>query len=308
MTRKDPMRLDANESAYFKRQLEYVKSRTYDTQYQELKATQLLPVSTEVPMGANEITWRSFTGIGQAKIIADYAKDFPRVDVYGTENTVKLKDIGDAYGYSIKEIRQSQYAGARLDQRRANMARRAIDEKIDGIAWNGESDYNIQGFIDYPGVNEYSVPNGTAGTATWSTKTPDEIVADLSGIVSTIIEATNGKEMPDTILLPIAQYLLIANTRMTDGNDKTILRYFMDNNPFITRIEWISELDGAGASSADRFMCYKNSPDKLTLEIPNPFEQFPPQQQGLEYEIPCLATTAGIIVYYPLSIAFGDGI
>lgn len=307
--RKDPMRLDANESAFFTRQLEYVKSRTYDTQYQELKATQLLPVSTEAPMGANEITWRSYTGIGQAKIIADYAKDFPRVDVYGTENTVKLKDIGDAYGYSLKEIRQSQYAGARLDQRRASMARRAIDEKIDGIAWNGDDDYNIQGFIDYPGINEYTVPDDAdADGPEWIYKTPDEIIADLSGIVSTIIEATNGKETPDTILLPIAQYLLIANTRMTDGNDKTILKYFMENNPFITRIEWVTELDGAGASGADRMMCYKNASDKLTLEIPNPFEQFAPQQQGLEYEIPCLATTGGVIVYYPLSIAYGDGI
>jgi hypothetical protein len=38
------------------------------------------------------------------------------------------------------------------------------------------------------------------------------------------------------------------------------------------------------------------------------FEQFDPIQKGMEYEIPCHAETAGVIVYYPLSIAYGDGL
>lgn len=305
----DKFRLDTNESAFFKRQLEHVKTKTYDTKYKELKAFKIIPISTEAPNGATEITYRKFSGVGFAKIIADYAKDFPRVDTFGEEVTQKIKGIGASYGYSIKEIRSSQMAGTRLDQRRSNYSRRVIEQKINSVAFSGDSNYNLQGLIDYPGITEYTVPaDGTGSSKLWSTKTPDQIVRDVTGMVDAVVDPTNGVESPTTLIMPISQYLLIANTRMTDGNDKTILTYIMENNPFIKEIEWIVELKEAGSGSTDRMMIYPKDDDHLTLEIPQPYEQFAPQQKGMEFEIPCHAETAGVLVYYPLSIAYGDGI
>ena len=304
----DPTRLDENESAFFKRQLEYVKTRTYDTKQKRMKAFQLLPISTEAPIGASEITYRKFTGIGFAKIIADYANDFPRVDVFGEEVTVKVKDIGASFGYSIKEIRASQMAGTRLDQRRANFARRAVDQKIDAIAWNGSTVYGISGFIAYPGITLYTVLAGVSTTKTWITKTPDEIVYDMSEIVAAVMTPTNGEETPNVMLVPLAQYNLISNTRMTGGSDTTIMKFFLDNNPHIERIEWLTELTGAGTGATDRYMVYRQDDEHLTLEIPQPYEQFPVQRKNMEFEAPVHASTAGVIVYYPLAIAYGDGI
>ncbi len=304
---KEPMRLDANEYAFFLRELECIKSKTYDTKYKKLKAKTLIPVSTECSGGTTEITWRSYSGVGYAKIIADYAKDFPRVDIFGEENTVKIHAVGGSYGYSIDEIRASQLTGKSLDQRRANMVRRAIEEKIDDIAWTGDPDYNIQGFIDYPGITQYTVPDPGSGTE-WVNKTPDEIIVDMSGIVSAVVDTTNGVEAPDTMIMPISQYVYIANTRMTGDSDRTIMKFFMENNPFIKMIDWVVELKGAGASATDKFMVYTKDENNLTFEIPQPFEQFTPQQRGLEFEIMAREKTAGIIVYYPLSVAYGDGI
>lgn len=306
--KKNIMRLDANESAFFKREIEYVKTKTYDTKYKELKAFSLIPISTEAPSGATEITWRSFSGVGFAKIIADYAKDFPRVDTFGIENTSKIRDLGDSYGYSIKEIRSSRLVGKGLDQRRAATARRAMDELINELAWFGDANYNIVGFIDNPNITEYTVPaDGTAGKL-WSGKTPDQIIRDVTGLVDAVVDPTNGKEIPDTLILPYLKYSILANTRVTDGNDKTILTYILENNPHIKNIEWVVELKGAGAGATDRMMVYPRDENNLTLEIPQMFEQFDPQVRGMEYQIPCHAETAGVLVYYPLSIAFGDGI
>jgi hypothetical protein len=114
--------------------------------------------------------------------------------------------------------------------------------------------------------------------------------------------------MPDTLLLPLEQYNLIANTRMGDGSDKTILKYILETSPVLKTIDWLTELDGAGASGTDRMMVYSRDDQHLTLEIPQPFEQFEPQQEGMSFEIPCHAETAGVIVYYPLAVAYGDGI
>jgi hypothetical protein len=304
---KDIMKLDAGETAFFARQLEYIKSRTYDTKYKNLKAKMLLPVSSEAPAGADYIIWYSFSKAGQAKIIADYANDFPRVDVYATENQSKIKSLGDSYGYAIKEIRRAQMTGLDLNTRRANTARRAIEELIDNLAWNGDADFNIQGFLDYPGITEYTVPNGASTSPLWSTKTPDEIIKDLSGMKTAVSVPTNGREEIDTILLPRAQYNLIKDTRMTDGNTKTIFTFFMDNNPGIT-IEVLDELAGAGAGATDRMMGYVRDPNNVTLELPQPFEQLEADKKGMEYVIPCHAEHGGVIVYYPQSVVFGDGI
>lgn len=304
----DPNRLDAGEAAFFRRQVEHIKVRTYDTKFRPIKFRTLIPVANDAAPGADRITWRQFTDIGLAKVIEDYANDFPRVDIIGSEESSRVYGLGASYGYSIKEIRRAALANLPLQERRARAARRAIEQRSNAIAWSGDAAHNIQGLIDFPGITEYTVPaDGTGSVKTWTAKTPDQIVRDLNGLISSIISNTNGVESPDTILLPIEQYLYISDTRMTDGSDRSILAYWMLNHPGMT-VDWIPELNGAGASVTDRMMAYQRDADHLTFEEPQPFEQFEPVQKGMEFEIPVHSEVAGVIVYFPLSVAYGDGI
>ena len=127
--------LDANETIFFARELEYVKAKTFEVKYIRLKATQLIPVSTEAGSGAETITYQVQDAVGVAKIIANYADDLPRVDVIGKEVSTPIRGIGDSFGYSIQDIRAAQFAGKPLVQRKANAARKAIDTLIDNLAW-----------------------------------------------------------------------------------------------------------------------------------------------------------------------------
>ena len=301
-------RLDATDAVFFKRQLEFVKAGTYDEKLADLKYAQFLPVSAEAPGGATEITWRSFHGYGFAKIIADYAHDFPRVDIGGEEHTVKIKDIGSSYAYNIREIQRAAMAGVPLEQRRAAMARRAIEEKLNTIAWSGDSTANIQGFIDYPGITEYTVPaTGTGTTKTWSTKTAAQILVDLFGIVNAVVEGTQGKEVPDTILMPLSNLNLIRQLQNSTASDVTVYKFFMDNNPGVT-IDWVKELATAGAGGTGQMIAYKKDANHVTFELPLSFEQLEEEKKGMEYVVPCWASVGGVIVYYPSSVCKADGI
>jgi hypothetical protein len=305
-------RLDANETLLFKRQLEFVKTKTYDKKYRNLKSSILIPISTEAPAGADFIIWYSYSKAGVAKIIADYAHDFPRVDDYAEENQSKIYSIGSSYGYSIKEIRRAQMAKVNLSTKRADTCRRANDELVDRLCWYGDADYNLQGFFDYPGISSFTVPTGTGGVP-WSTKTSDEIIVDLTGMQSAVSVPTNGREEIDTILLPREQYNLIKNKRMEGNTDKTVLTFFLSNNQGLdgspaVQIMPLDELAGAGAAGADRMMAYVRDADHLTQEIPQPFEQLEEEKKGMEYKIPCHSEFAGIIIYYPQSVVYGDGI
>ena len=308
-TKVDMFKLDGNESISFKRQLEHVMARSFDIKYRELKGLSLFPISNEAGPAATEITWRSWDKVGTAKMISDYATDFPRVDIYGTEQSIKNKGMGASYSYSIEEIRRAQMAGVPLEAKRAAMAREVIERKHDAIVWNGDTETGLKGFIAYPGISEYTVPaTGTGTTKTWSTKTSDQILTDLNGIVDGIISATNGIETPDTMLMPLESYRLIAQKRLSDYTDKTVLQYFLENNPYINRIEWVVELNTAGAGSTKRFMVYKNDPMHLEYHMPLPFEMYEADKKGMEYQIPCYSKSVGMVIYYPASVAFGDGI
>lgn len=307
-TEKTATHLDAAEQTFFDEQLTLVKARTYDVVHKDLKALTLLPVSTEQDDAAEHIEYRSFDQVGMAKIVSDYANDFPRVDVLGSKKSVDVFSIGDSYGYSIQEIRRAARSNFSLDARRAMAARRGIEEKQDRIAWFGDSKANLTGFINYPGIPEYVAAPGAGGSKTWATKTPDEILADVVGIITAAPEATNGKEVPDTLILPLSLYNKLAYTPYGDNRDKTLLTFIRDNYPTLTRIEWVQDLVGAGAGGTNRVMAYTRDPLKVEVQIPLRLEQLPPERNGMEYTVICHQRTAGTIVYYPMSVVFCDGL
>ncbi len=301
---------DAGESAFFSRQLEEIRGRTYDLKLIELKARMLIPVDNSVPPGADAVTYRQYTSSGLAKIIASYAADFPRADIYGKEFSVKPKGIGASYGYNVQEIRAAQMTGLPLEQRRANAARRAVEEKIDSIAQKGDSDYGLTGLLNQAAALVFTVPAGISGFTDWARKTPSEILADMNGATNNVVIQTKEVEHPDTMLLPISQYTLVATTPWspTNASNVTILEMFLKNTPWISEVEPWYALTGAGVGPSDRGMVYKRDPDHLMLVIPQEFEQFPPQPEGLEFKVRCHARCGGVQVFYPLSICYFDTI
>lgn len=301
--------LDANESAFFARQLEYVKAKTYDVMYPELKARKILPVSFEAGPGAKTITYRQYDQVGVAKIIVSYAKDLPRADVKAKEFVGQVRSLGMSYGWDIMEIRHAAFAGVPLEQRRANAAKRGILQQENTIAMLGDATSGLNGFLNNANMTQVTLPaDGTGATTTFSTKTADLIVRDLNSIANKPIAVSKGVESPDTLLLPITQYTYIASTPRSTTSDTTILNFFLQNNPFVKSVDWLNELAAAGAGATDRAIAYRRDPDKLTLEVPQDFEQFPVQQRGLEYIVPCHSRCGGVLIYYPLSIAYADGI
>lgn len=303
------MNLDANESAFFMREIEFIKAVTYDIKYRALKALELFPISTEANTGATEITWRQFRGFGKAKIGGEYGNEYPKADVAGAEFTYKIVPVQMGYQYSIQEIRESQMSGKRLDQRRAAFARRAVDQAINDVALIGDAGTNISGFLSYPGISSITLPATGAGSSkTWASKTPDQIIYDITTLIEGVWVTTNGVEYPDTLLIPTADFAQIATTRITAVDSETILSFLLRTSPWIKTVDWLVELAGAGVSGSNRSMVFVRDDMHLSLEIPQPFEQFDPQQNGFVFDIPCHARTAGLLVYYPLSVGYGDGV
>lgn len=311
------MRLDANESIFFTRELESIRARSYDVKYDDLfKMLYLLPISTEGDPLATQITHRVYGRVGVAKMGGgDYATDFPSVDIYGKEETVKIYPVHVSYKYNKDEIARAAKLNKPLEAGRANAARKAIESKLNSVAISGDSVTGVKGLFNATGISTYTVPKGEGSVkkTNWETKTSDEILADLYGIANQIVSNTKGIEVPDTIALPLTSYQLIERKRLSDDSEKTVLTYFLENSKNIKRIEWFNELETAAPSSqaynsTKAMYCWKNDADHLVFDLPMPFTQEELMVDGLEYVVPCRAKTAGVTIFYPLSVCRAYGI
>ncbi|HEX5034649.1 MAG TPA: DUF2184 domain-containing protein [bacterium] len=307
MKTQTAQRLDANEQIFFERELEKIKAQTYDVRYPALKCRDLIPTDFSAGPGTKSITYRQFDQAGMAKIIANPASDIPRVDISAKEFTSPVKPMADAYGYSIFDVRAAMKAGVPLTTRLASAAKRGMMQTENRIAFFGDAEYGLPGFLNNPNIPSASVLNDGAGpSTTFASKDADKILRDMNACLWGPFNNTNGVEMANTLLLPPAQWALIRTKRVPDLNT-TVYKHFIETNPGVV-LDWCNELKGAGPLGVDVMVAYERSPDKLTLEIPTDFEQLPVEPTGIEFVVNCIETIGGVIIYYPLSVNISEGI
>ncbi len=302
-------------SVFFARELDYIKTQTYDVVYPEMTALSLFPVSSEIPEGAETFTYYSYDRTGMAKIINNYATDLPRADVKGKPVTGYVKSIGDSYGYSVQEMRASRMTGKSLDVRKGESARYAADYLVNKIAWMGSKENNLVGILS----EENDIPKFVLSTVTvdgeekteFRYKNADQILEDINNMQKYVSQITKNVEKPDTLVLPAHVYIDLATRRIPD-TDTTILKFLMENAPYLKEIREANELQANSTdmnpTGSNVALLYTNSEKKLTLEIPMPFLQHTLQEKGLEIIVPCEERVAGMVIYYPLSALIAEGI
>jgi hypothetical protein len=316
-------RFDSAEDAsvFFARELDHVKAKSYDKQYPELTSFSLFPHTSEADPGDETITYYGYDKVGMASIINNYATDLPRADVKGSPETAQIKSIGASYGYSVQEMRASRKAGKGLDHRKAESARYQVDRMLNKIAWAGDEANNLMGVltktnnIPYAAISEISRTDGTKAKK-WADKDADEILADINGMMATVSRNTKNVERPNTLVLPTDVFIDIS-TRRIPMTETTVKDFVQEHAPYLKEIVAASELN-ADSTETNPFAAAENGEnvaffftkdaDKLAVEDPMPYYQYPVQERNLEVVVPCEARTAGVIIYYPLSALIAVGI
>ena len=286
---------------FLARELETILARAFEVEYADIKYSTVIPVSSEVGTGADSFTYRVFDKQGSMKVIGDKAQDLPRADVLRKEVTHPVRSLGASFAYTVQETRAAAMVpGMNLEQRRANAVRRAYEEKVQEIAYFGDAPSGMKGFFNNNQVDKL-VPDKWFDTGA---VTPDELIALLNEPATRLVQNSNMKEMPNTMLVPYNVYRIISTTPRSATSDTTVMEFFLRTNPMITAIEPINELEASksgGALSKDRIITYDRSPDKLQLHVPQPLEFLPPLRQSLEFSVAAHARIGGLALYYPKS-------
>lgn len=310
------LHLDANETALLDRQLKHVEAQTYMVEYAELRHERYIPQDTSTPEGADSILYGVQDQIRNAERITNYANDLVRVDITLKEVPIPIAAYGNSFVYSHRDLQHAALSGVPIDARRSQASREGIEQKLDDIATFGDSSAGIPGFVNniLVGISAAATVNGDT---TWAEKKIGDaslgsgakaIIADLSGMRTTMKVGTKNLYAPNMYLLPTALFELI-NTEpfsTAGGSDRTILEWFKMNNPGVEIESW-HQLDAASAGGNGRILAYFRDSRILVEKAVMPYRQLPPEARSLSFTINAWTLTGGTHIYRPQGVVYLDG-
>lgn len=300
--------LDAQQAMYFNRQLEVIKSQTYDIKQGNLRAVELFPVDGTTPEYAETQTYYQYDARGLAKIVSDYGTDIPSVEVAGKAFTSKIETIALSYAYSIMDIKRASIQGTALNVRKALATQRGVMARHNQLFWLGDTTAGIVGILSHASVpNAQVTADGTGSSALWSTKTPTQIIRDLVQGVTEIKSLTKGVESPNLLVLSEGRLNVLRGTRMSADSPESILTAFNNMFPEI-RVEGAEELAGAFQGGTEGFLLGRNESTHIELIAPIVYEETPPEPKNLAYTVNAIGRNGGVAIYYPLAFSKKYGI
>lgn len=298
--------------AFFVGQLANLEEQAYSVEYPLINYAELIPVDTSANEWSDAIGFTVLDSAAVAEWISDETDKIPFADVKRSQQFIGVEDFGIGYKFNKKEINQAALAGVPLESERAEAAREGSEEFLDRIAFLGDKDKGVPGFLTDQNVPKATAAVGASTSYNWTIKTPLEIIFDLNDAMATVWQTTKERHIPDTIALPSTMYALIVNLPMSADNPLTVLNYFRENNLYTSRTgkpvtiltsRYLEKFpdDVAQTTFSQRMVLYTRNPRMVKMHLPMPFQFMEMERKGLVVEVPGMGRTAGVEWRMPLT-------
>jgi hypothetical protein len=256
-------------------------------------------------------------GSGDGPVTAASADGVPLVQADFSKDLHKAHMI--AVGTRVFWIDQMKgnVTGRNLDTLLRDGVRLTYDKHMDENTYKGFAKYSTTGLLNDADVTATNAANGAGGTATWVTKTADEILKDVNDAILTTWAAAEYDldAIPNHIVLPYEQYNYIATTKVSQLAEKTILTFLLENNVakanggdlFIGATSWAK---GAGVGNTDRMLVYVNKERYVAMDelVPLTRAMTTPNAERFSYDTTYAGNVSEVEVFYPMTMLYVDGI
>jgi hypothetical protein len=256
-------------------------------------------------------------GSGDGAVTAGEADGIPLVQADFSKDLHKAHMI--AVGTRVFWIDQMKgnVTGRNLDTLLRDGVRLTYDKHMDENTYKGFAKYSTTGLLNDADVTVTNAAAGAGGTATWATKTADEILKDVNDAILTAWAAAEYDldAIPNHIVLPYEQYNYIATTKVSQLAEKTILTFLLENNVakanggdlFIGATSWAK---GAGVGNTDRMLVYVNKERYVAIDelVPLTRAMTTPNAERFSYDTTYAGNVSEVEVFYPMTMLYVDGI
>lgn len=315
------VRYDANETTILSNALVAAGIEAINYDYPELKFREFAPVQSGIDAGAESYTWQEYDITGQAKVIANGSDDLPDVSAYMKTNTGVIKNYGNSYSFTRKDLRRvafakrsGQQAGV-LDVDRIAIAREMHERTKDYVGAYGDTARSLPGVLKGANVNVISAAAPAAGSSKkWDgvDKTGAEILKDLRTGMKTVAVQSKGAHRVNKIGMSIefAEAIAVKPLLATGDNQITVLEHFLksqrDMGQPVTIVAWNRCATADAAGTGDRVVFGKVDRSTAGLVEPLPFDSTSPEQRGLGWKVGCESEYGGIFIKKPLAWLYMD--
>lgn len=301
--------------AFMLSQLASLEAKAYEVPYAKIVYKELVPIDTTPNEAALTVNYFSFDGMAKADWIGSGSNDLPSVGILRQLHSVPLGYAGVAMEYTLNELRACSMVGQDLNAQQAQLCARAADEMMQHVVLYGDKSRGMNGLFNNPNVRTEK------STLDWKAAdtTADDIIADLNKGLKEVWIKSKQTYIPNTILIDSERYTILAETRLSQYNDTTLLTYFKANNVVkgltagggTVDIRPLAQLSGdelkankVSTTGKSRMVIYDRNPLNMSAYMPIAPRFLAPQAQGLKIVTPMEFKCSGTEVRYPNAMVY----
>ena len=222
--------------------------------------------------------------------------------------------------YTILELESAAKLGRPIDQQKFEGLQMKHQMDIDEQVYIGDYTTGDTGLVNNSLVsNVANLANGVGGAASWATKSPDEILADVNTMLTSVWQASAWSVIPGRLMLPPAQFGFISTQKVSSAGNCSILKYIQDNNLLTTSgkgkleilpLKW---LIGAGVGGTigtvgvDRAVVYTKEKSRVRYPM-TLLQRTPIQYDSIYHKSTYFCRLGSVEVVYPETVGYFDGL
>lgn len=245
--------------------------------------------------------------------IAPSSTAVPAVGVDTARTGQPLMLWGQSARWSVIELETSQRLGRPLDAQQVAAITLKWNMDVDEQVYVGDDALGVTGLLNNAGVARATVAAGSQGATGWSSKTADEILTDIDGVLNAAWQASAWAVCPDRLLLPPASFSQLVARKLSDQGDVSILEFLRRNSlshsingrPLdIAPVKWLA---GLGEGDTNRLVAYSKDAGRVRFPLV-PLRRTPVEYRGLYQELTYYGRLGVVEFVYPETAAYRDGI
>lgn len=250
---------------------------------------------------------------GNMSFLSAETNDIPGVSVNGQKVVLPLRIAGREVSYTSVELDRSQQTGQPIDVQKVNALNLIYQMNLDQMVYIGAVQVGATGLLNNTSITSSVVANGAAGTATWVSKTADEILADVNSLLESTWAASAYAVCPSKLLLPPLQFSYISSQKVSSAGNVSILQFLKQNSISLQingkelDIQPVKWLPGLGATNSDRMVAYTNDESRVRYPMV-PIRRETAYYQGIRFIAPYIWALGELEFVYPETVQYADGI
>lgn len=151
------------------------------------------------------------------------------LDISKTTNPLRVWE--QEIKFTILEIESAAKTGRPIDQQKFEFLQLKYQMDIDEQMYVGDLTTGDTGLLNSSLItNTANVATKAAGGTQWANAQPDEILADVNSLITSVWSASAWAVMPNRLLIPPTQFGLLCTMKVSTAGNVSVLKYLLENN------------------------------------------------------------------------------